>query len=113
MAKALGVKTQKQGDATLLGPMPCSLSSAGMSLVFGFDGDAVKMSVPLSNLMVPDTGNWRRRSGSMPHAAERRLGGRLGQRAHEPRRAVLCRPCTPCTPSSTRPRTRSRWRGPR
>ncbi|WQF81025.1 Putative aspartic peptidase A1 family, aspartic peptidase domain superfamily [Colletotrichum destructivum] len=57
MAKALGIKTEKDGDATLLGPMPCSLGSAGMSLVFGFDGDAVKMNVPLGILMFPDTGN--------------------------------------------------------
>lgn len=57
MAKALGIKTEKDGDATLLGPMPCSLGSAGMNLVFGFDGDAVKMNVPLGILMFPDTGN--------------------------------------------------------
>ncbi|GKT66217.1 aspartic protease [Colletotrichum tofieldiae] len=55
MAKALGIKTQKDGDATLLGPMPCSMG-ASMNLVLGFNKDAVKMSVPLSLLMVPAQG---------------------------------------------------------
>ncbi|KZL87018.1 eukaryotic aspartyl protease [Colletotrichum incanum] len=55
MAKALGINTQKDGDATLLGPMPCSMG-ASMNLVLGFNKDAVKMSVPFSLLMVPATG---------------------------------------------------------
>lgn len=55
MAKALGVKTRRDGDATLLGPIPCS-KGAETNVVFGFDDDKVKMSMPLSLLMKPAGG---------------------------------------------------------
>ncbi|OLN83337.1 putative aspartic-type endopeptidase OPSB 5 [Colletotrichum chlorophyti] len=56
MAKALGIKTQNVPGATVLGPMPCNLGTS-MNVVFGFNKDAVKMSLPFSLLMVPAEGN--------------------------------------------------------
>ncbi|KAK1585826.1 eukaryotic aspartyl protease [Colletotrichum navitas] len=52
MARALRIGTRRDGDVTLLNPVPCSWGDS-MSLVLGFNQDTVKMSVPFSVLMVP------------------------------------------------------------
>ncbi|KAK1961579.1 eukaryotic aspartyl protease [Colletotrichum sublineola] len=52
MARALRVGTFRDGDTTLLSPLPCSWGDT-MSLVLGFNQDTVKMRVPLSLLLVP------------------------------------------------------------
>ncbi|EFQ33063.1 eukaryotic aspartyl protease [Colletotrichum graminicola] len=55
MARELRVGTRKDGDVTMLNPVPCSWGDS-MSLVLGFNQDTVKMSVPFSILMVPEKG---------------------------------------------------------